>query len=184
MATGALEAIVLAAGLGTRFGGAKLTSPYQGGTLLDGAVRAALAAPIRSVRVVTGHDAEAVEAAAHRLGAVEIVPAVRHAEGMAESLKAGVASLPADTVGVFVFLGDMPAIPHDMAGRLADALGKSDAAAPVCEGQRGHPVLISARLFPAVMALMGDQGAGRLFKDNIALVPTQDQGVLFDVDVP
>lgn len=184
MATGPLEAIVLAAGLGARFGGGKLTSPYAGGRLLDGAVRAALAAPVRTVRVVTGHDAEAVARAARALGSVEIVQAERHAEGMAESLKAGIASLPADTAGVFVFLGDMPRIPHDMAERLAAALGEADAAAPVCEGRRGHPVLLSARLFPAVMALTGDQGAGRLLKDSIALVPTRDQGVLFDVDTP
>lgn len=184
MATGPLEAIVLAAGLGRRFGGKKLTSPYGGGRLLDGAVRAALAAPVRAVRVVVGHDAEAVAKAAKALGPVEIVQAERHAEGLAETLKAGIASLPADTAGAFVFLGDMPRIPPDMAAKLAEALGESDAAAPVWEGQRGHPVLISARLFPAVMTLQGDQGAGRLFKDNIALVPTGDQGVLFDVDLP
>jgi molybdenum cofactor cytidylyltransferase len=181
VATGALEAIVLAAGLGARFGGGKLTSPYAGGRLLDGAVRAALAAPARTVRVVTGHDAEAVTEAARALGLVEIVHAARHAEGMAESLKAGLASLPADTAGVFVFLGDMPAVPHDMAARLTAALGEADAAAPVCGGQRGHPVLLAARLFPAVMALSGDQGAGRLL-GGAALVPTEDRGVLFDVD--
>ncbi|MDQ0465469.1 molybdenum cofactor cytidylyltransferase [Caulobacter ginsengisoli] len=184
MATGPLEAIVLAAGLGARFGGGKLTSPYQGGQLLDGAIQAALMAPVRSVRVVTGHDAEAVAATARRLGAVEIVHAERHAEGMAESLKAGIASLPGDTAGVFVFLGDMPAVPADMAAKLAAALGAADAAAPVCDDRRGHPVLLSARLFPALMTLTGDQGAGRLLKDNIALVPTEDHGVLFDVDTP
>lgn len=181
---GPLEAVVLAAGLGRRFGGGKLTSPYQGGRLLDGAVRAALAAPVRSVRVVVGHDAEAVAAAARSLGPVQIVEAERHAEGLAETLKAGIASLPADTAGVFVFLGDMPAVPHGMAGRLATALGEADAAAPIFDGQRGHPVLIGARLFPALMTLTGDQGAGRLFGDSIVLVPTDEAGVLFDVDRP
>lgn len=183
MATGPLEAIVLAAGLGRRFGGGKLTSPYADGRLLDNAVRAALAAPARSVRVVTGHDAEAVAEVARALGPVQIVHAEHHAQGMAQSLKAGIASLPADTAGVFIFLGDMPAVPHDMAGKLAAALGEADAAAPMLDGRRGHPVLLSARLFPAVMTLAGDQGAGRLLGGAV-LVPTEDTGVLFDVDSP
>lgn len=182
-AIGPFEAIVLAAGLGRRFGGGKLTSPYRGGRLLDGAVRAALAAPVRTVRVVVGHDAEAVAAAGRAVGPVEIVVAERHAEGLAESLKAGIASLPPDAAGAFVFLGDMPDIPPGLAARLAEALGESDAAAPVFEGRRGHPVLLSARLFPAVMSLSGDQGAGRLLGGAV-LVPTDEAGVLFDVDAP
>lgn len=186
-AIGPFEAIVLAAGLGRRFGGGKLTSPYRGGRLLDGAVRAALAAPVRAVRVVVGHDADAVGAAALAQGPVEIVFAERHAEGLAESLKAGIASLPPDTAGAFIFLGDMPDIPPGLAKRLAEALteapGEADAAAPVFEGRRGHPVLIAAPLFPAVMALKGDQGAGRLLTRAVT-VPTSAEGVLFDVDLP
>jgi len=52
----ALEAIVLAAGSGARFGGAKLTAPWRGGVLLDGALAAAFQAPVRTVTVVTGAD--------------------------------------------------------------------------------------------------------------------------------
>ena len=37
------------------------------------------------------------------------------------------------------------------------------AAAPVFEGRRGHPVLVSRGLFKALLGLEGDQGAaGRL----------------------
>ena len=51
-----LSAIVLAAGFGTRFGGGKLTAPWRGGRLIDGAVTCARAARVDQVVVVTGAD--------------------------------------------------------------------------------------------------------------------------------
>lgn len=190
----ALEAIVLAAGAGSRFGGGKLTAPWREGVLLDGALGAAFAAPARSVWMVWGADAAVADAGrafAARAGAaprLRLVRAQRAAEGMGRSLAAGVAALPADCAGAFVFLGDMPAIPHGMAADLAATLrAGAVAAAPVFEGRRGHPVLVSAALFPALMALEGDRGAAAVLAglgQRLALVPAPDAGVLFDVDRP
>ncbi|MFA7263980.1 MAG: nucleotidyltransferase family protein [Caulobacter sp.] len=197
MATGAeanraLEAIVLAAGAGSRFGGGKLTAPWGEGLLLDAALAAAFAAPVRSVTVVWGAD-QAVLAAASRYAdrtgqsdRLHLAHNARHAEGMGASLRAGIASLPPDTTGAFVFLGDMPRVPHEVAPRLAEALAAgARAAAPVCDGRRGHPALFSAELFPALRSLAGDRGASWLLTamtHGLALVPTDDEGVLFDVD--
>ena len=190
--TGALEAIVLAAGSGRRFGGGKLTATYGGGLLLDGALEAAFAAPVRTVTVVWGADEGVLEAASRfadrtgQSGRLHLVRNTRHAEGMGASLRTGVASLPPDAAGAFVFLGDMPRIPHDIALRLADALAAgARAAAPICGGQRGHPALFSAELFPALLSLAGDRGAGWLLgamTHGLTLIPTDDDGVLFDVD--
>ena len=69
--TGALEAIVLAAGSGRRFGGGKLTSPRGDGLLLDGALEAAFAAPVRTVSVVWGADEEGVAFNAEGVGGLE-----------------------------------------------------------------------------------------------------------------
>jgi molybdenum cofactor cytidylyltransferase len=106
---------------------------------------------------------------------------------MAASLRAGVAALPKDCAGAFVFLGDMPRVPNGIAARLAETLtGTVWAAAPVCQGRRGHPVLFSAKLFPALATQTGDRGAAKLLAalgDDLALVETNDDGVLFDVDV-
>jgi molybdenum cofactor cytidylyltransferase len=189
-----LEAIVLAAGASSRFSGGKLLAPWGDGVLLDAALATAFAAPVFSVRVVWGGDARvpvAAERFAARVGATErlrLVRAERHAEGMAESLKAGVASLNADSEGSFVFLGDMPRIPRTIAAMLADAFAQgAPAAAPTFGGQRGHPVLFSASLFRALLALSGDRGAGSVLTglgEDLALVPAPNDGVLFDVDRP
>jgi molybdenum cofactor cytidylyltransferase len=192
-AFGPLEAIVLAGGAGTRFGGAKLTHPWRGGMLIDGALAAAFAAPVRSVTVVTGADGKveaAVRAFAEQVGEphrLRIVHCPEHAEGMGATLRAGIASLPPDAAGVFVFLGDMPAIPQAILPSLAAALAGAPAAAPAFESQRGHPVLFSAALFTELRALTGDEGAREVLHrlgTRLALVPIGDRGVLFDVDRP
>lgn len=178
-----LDAIVLAAGFGKRFGGKKLVSRYADRLLIDHALAAAKAAPVRSVTVVVGADPQ-VEAVALEAGA-KVVLAADYALGLSASLKAGIASLPEDCEGAFVFLGDMPRIPHEVLPKLAEALREGAVAAqPVHQGQRGHPALIGRALFPQIMALSGDAGAGKLLAglgDRVALIEADD-GVLFDVD--
>jgi molybdenum cofactor cytidylyltransferase len=189
-----LEALVLAGGAGVRFGGHKLTSPWRGGRLIDGALAAAFAAPVRSVTVVTGADlavgpaAEAFATTAGEIRRLRLVHADDHAEGMGATLRAGVAALPPDADGVFVFLGDMPLIPSDVPPRLADALAAGvDAVAPRFDGQRGHPVLFRASLFPALRASTGDEGARAVLQSlgkTLATITVGAPGVLFDVDRP
>ena len=184
----------MAAGAGARFGGGKLTAPWRGGALIDGALAAAFAAPVRGVTVVTGADGK-VEAAARafaersgQAGRLRVIHCPEHAEGMGATLRTGVGSLAADTAGAFVFLGDMPLIPPAILPALADAVAAGAlAAAPGFEGQRGHPVLFAAALLPQLAALAGDEGARRVLQslgEALVLVPTDDAGVLADIDLP
>jgi len=186
--------VVLAAGAGSRFGGGKLTASWRGGVLLDAALAAALAAPVRKVTVVWGADpkvATAVRAYAASADAGDrlvLTQAERHAEGLSASLAAGIAALAPDCSGAFVFLGDMPRIPMAVLPRLAEALDQGAlAAAPTFGGRRGHPVLFSASLFPDLLRLSGERGAASVVAglgDRLTLVDAPDDGVLFDVDRP
>lgn len=185
-------ALVLAAGAGRRFGGAKLTSAYDGGRLIDGALQAAFASPSEIVIVVVGSDpavAPAALALADRLGQsrrLRIVAAADHAQGLSASLKAGLAAIPEEADGVFLFLGDMPHVPHALAAELARSLGQGLAAAPMHAGRRGHPVLFARALFPRLAELDGDKGAGAILGGlgpELILLNTDDPGVLFDVDL-
>ncbi len=189
-----LEAVVLAAGSGSRFGGGKLTAPWRGGLLIDGALAAAFAAPVRRVTVVSGADPKVGPAAqvfadahgeTHRL---RLVHAADHAEGMAAPLRAGISSLPDDADGAFVFLGDMPLIPVEILPILVEALASGAAAAAPCYAEkRGHPVLFAAVLFPQLLTLTGDEGARRVLGAlgaGLAVVESPDDGVLVDIDRP
>ncbi|NBB13928.1 NTP transferase domain-containing protein [Caulobacter sp. SLTY] len=193
MATGGeargLEAIVLAAGMSVRFGAPKLLASFNGQPLIHAALAAAFGAPARGVTVVTGGHAPAVTAAVEAFGRpVRVVHAPDHGEGLSASLRAGIGALPVDAAGVFVFLADMPWVPARVADRLAEALvGGAQAAAPVFEGRRGHPVLLTAALFEPIMALTGDHGAGHILAglgERLALIPVSKDGILRDVDHP
>ena len=188
-----LHAVVLAAGHGARFGGAKLLETWRGAPILHGALAAAFAAPARTVTLVTGAHADAVEACALAFsdsrpdgGRLRIVHASDHAEGLSASLRAGVRSLPAEAKGLLLFLGDMPAVPADIARPLAAALASGAlAAAPRHAGRRGHPVAISRALFPELLQLGGDRGAAGVLAglgDGMTLIDTDDAGVLLDID--
>jgi molybdenum cofactor cytidylyltransferase len=170
-----LVALVLAAGSATRFGGDKMSAPFRGAPLVHHAIRAALAAPATKVIVVCPASLDLTGLP------VEIVRLASPA--MSASLQAGIAAAGAAD-GAFVFLGDMPLIPHDVAARLADAIEESFAAVPRHAGTNGHPVLLSARAFPAIARLSGDEGAGRLLKqhDDVAFVEIGTDAILLDID--
>lgn len=182
-----LAAVVLAAGFGSRFGGNKLSAAYEDGMLIDGALRAALAAPVEEIVVVTGADPAVIERvdsfADPRMRAVY---ADGFAQGLSASLKAGLNALQSRPDGLFVFLGDMPRIPHSVFAALCEAIDNgAPAAAPVFHGRRGHPVIFASGLFSELMEIEGDKGAGRLLDalgTQVVSIPAPDDGVLFDVD--
>jgi molybdenum cofactor cytidylyltransferase len=185
-----LEAIVLAAGAGRRFGGGKLRALFKGRALIEGALAAAFAAPVRTVSVAIGDDPalieliEAFAAARGETGRLRLIPVPDADEGIAASLRAAVAALPAE--GALVFLGDMPSIPTGLAADLAAALDAgTDLAAPFVDGRRGHPVLFGRAWFPRLLALSGDTGGQAILTeagDRLVRVETDDPGALFDVD--
>ena len=190
-----VEAVLLAAGAGSRFGGGKLLAALGDGVLLDRALAVALAAPSRAVTLVTGADAERVAAAARAFAArpgqaarLRVVHAPDHAEGMGASLRTGVAALPADVDAAFVFLGDMPRVPIAVLAPLAQAVADgAPAAAAAFRGKRGHPAIFGRGLFPQLLASTGDQGARAVLQGlgpHLALVEAPDDGVLADVDTP
>lgn len=189
-----LEAVVLAAGAGARFGGAKLLASLNGAPLIAGALRAAFLAPVRRVLVAVGNDAalrETIEATARGMGAADrlvLVEVDDPAEGMGASLRAAARGLSSDLSGVFVFLGDMPVIDPATPVRLAEALdGPDRIVVPTHLGRRGHPVLFGARWLPALQALSGDEGARALLESasaRLARIPVEDPGIHLDVDRP
>lgn len=188
-------AIVLAAGAGRRFGGGKLMAPWRGRPLMEGALEAALASGADPIVVVTGSDAGRVsETATAWAGLREaesrlrIVHATDHEEGMGASLRTGARALPEGLAGAFVFLADMPGVPHDVLPGLVQALeAGAPAAAPEHEGKRGHPVIFSADLLPELARATGDAGARDILSnlgEGLVRIPTASPGVLFDVDRP
>lgn len=174
-----LVAIVLAAGSSTRFGGDKLSASFRGEPLLHHAIRAARTAPVDEVLVVARPDQPVGEWS----GDPQVRSVPISSTALSESLKAGIAATGA-VDAAFVFLGDMPLVPVEIAGRLAARLGNHYAAMPHHDGQPGHPVLLSARAFADVAGLEGDEGAGRLLKqrDDVIFDDWPDERIHLDID--
>lgn len=172
-------AIVLAAGAGRRFGGGKLAAPFRGEPLLTHAIRTACASPSARVIVVAAPGLDCGDT-----GRAEVLRLA--SSSLSESLRAGIAAA-GHCDGAFVFLGDMPLVPHGMAARLAEAIGPAHAALPRFKGRPGHPVLLSpAAMADAVAHLHGDEGMGRLLRGrtDVVFVESDDAGVCADVDLP
>ena len=113
-----------------------------------------------------------------------------YADGLAASLKAGIAAVPEECAAAIVCLGDMPLI----SGRLVDQLTESFApdrghliVVPVSDNKRGNPVLWSRRFFNELMTLDGDIGARHLIAKHteaVTEVPVEGDGAFLDIDTP
>lgn len=184
----ALGAVILAAGRSSRFGAEnKLLAPYAGKPMLTHVLALARQATAGPVVVVTGHEAEAVGALAMQDG-FTLVHNAEYATGLAGSLKAGLAALPAGTEAAFVLLGDMPRVQPETLRKLAQAAAtrpEAQAFVPVQAGQWGNPVLLRRTLFAQLAGLTGDQGARRLLEAHRTVVQTvavEDPGIHADFD--
>jgi molybdenum cofactor cytidylyltransferase len=185
-----VAAIILAAGRSTRMGGPnKLLAELGGKTLVRIVTEQALASKAQGVVVVTGHQADEVEKALRGLK-VTFARNPDFAGGLATSVKAGIAAVPADAAAAVVCLGDMPLISADLIDRLIEAFAPDRGnliAVPVSDGRRGNPVLWSRRFFKELMALDGDIGARHLIarhSEAVAEVAVDGHGAFLDIDTP
>lgn len=180
MRPGAAWALLLAAGRGTRFGGAKLHAPLRGRPLVAHPL-ACIAEAVRAgtlaggVAVVPAADPELARLAA--AATVEVVPNPDPEAGLAASLRLGLAAIErhADAGAAVVLLGDQPGVSPALLARLVAAWRASDrpvvrpawSAAP---GEPGHPLVLGRTLWPRARALAGDRGLGPLLAAEPSLV--------------
>lgn len=181
-----ITGVLLAAGAGSRFGGAKLLAKLGDGRFLAQAGAEPLVAAADEVVAVV-RPGDALLARLLEESGCRTVVCDRAVEGMGASLACGV-SAAAGAQGWVVALADMPAIGRATVARVVTALREgADIVAPACRGRRGHPVGFSRPFAAELMALEGDTGARGILQRYAAqmeLLETDDPGVLVDVDTP
>ncbi len=160
--------VLLAAGAARRFGAPKQLAELEGEPLVLHALEHLLDVPaLAEVVVVVGaHGAEVAAAVeATKWPGVRVVDCPDWEEGMAASLRTGVAA--ADAAGaeaVLVHLADLPRVTPQVIAMVLDH-ACDDVGRPVhparatYAGADGHPAVLPRALFPAVAALRGDAGA-------------------------
>ena len=183
-----IGSVLLAAGRGSRFGAEpKLLATLEGRPLVRHAAEAALAACPRPAVVVLGAHGQAVRAALADLDLIR-VDNPDFCDGLATSLRAGIAALPASCDAAVVLLGDMPRIAAAHIDRLAEAFDRAEpkpaAVVSVHGKRRGNPVLLNLRLLAGGIAgLHGDHGAGPLLKGRSDVLEIAgDEATALDID--
>jgi Uncharacterized MobA-related protein len=176
-----IVAIVLAAGASRRFGSQKLLADLHGKPVVRWAVENVLAAQPDETIVVVGREGDAVRETLEGL-AVRIVVNERWVEGIGGSIRAGIAALPPDADAALIVLGDQPALDARIIAGIMNAHSEGSRAivAPSYRGERGHPVIFGAEIFPELLVMEGDRGA----RDVIARDPSRVTRVDFDAPVP
>jgi molybdenum cofactor cytidylyltransferase len=179
------SALILAGGAGRRFGGGKLLAWFGGEPLIRRTAERIAAAGFAETLVVTGAGDAAIRAALAGLGC-RIIHADDWEEGMAATLRTGIAAVPPEAAGACVFLGDMPLVPVSLCPTLIQAASEAGyAARSRFEGKPGHPVAFTRAAFADLLTLEGDQGATALLKKRpgeVAYCETTDAGALLDID--
>jgi len=183
-----IAGILLAAGSARRFGTPKLLHPLHAGVPVAAVAAQALMQVLPNTLAVVKPGDHALIKVFTELG-LQVVENPLADEGMGTSLAAGVnAAATARADGWLIMLADMPWIQPATISALADRLESgASIVAPVCAGQRGHPVGFSSHWLQPLCDLCGDRGARDLIADNLdalELLATEDAGVLQDIDFP
>jgi molybdenum cofactor cytidylyltransferase len=183
-----LACVLLAAGGSRRLGRPKQLLRVRARPLLLHAIDTArAAAPGAPLVVVLGAQRVRFRLLLRRAAPdVAIAPNPRWADGLASSLKTGLAHVPADTRAIVVTLVDQPRVDARALRRLLGAWNRRPRvpAAARYDNRAGVPAVLPRESFRAIRALSGDSGARALLRDapRVSLVDMPEAAV--DLDTP
>lgn len=181
-----LHILVLAAGASRRLGQPKQLVKLAGRPALYGVVANAVALAGNAVTVVIGaHAQELTRLLAH--SPASVVVNRQWEEGMAASIRRGLAALPSTCEAVLILLGDQVAVTADDLKRLASAWKEQEGviAAATYDRHVGVPAIFPRICFSELAELRGDQGARKILdRNNYRLVRVPMSNAAIDLDTP
>jgi molybdenum cofactor cytidylyltransferase len=162
-----ISGVVLAAGEGRRFGGTKQIALLRGKPLAQHPIDALAAADLDEILVVTGHEAEIVEAALSLPHHGWFVRNPDYRDGQATSLAAAFHEVSDASEAAVVLMADQPGITADDIRALIDrflATRKRIVRLRFIDGP--GPALLSREVYAEAGHLRGDVGARVLIASN------------------
>lgn len=181
-----IAALILAAGYSSRLGEFKPLLRLGGKALWERAADLFHSAGIGDIRVVVGHQAEAL---IPRLESAKVswVLNPNYRQGMFSSVVAGIESLRNDCEAFFVLPVDIPLVRPQTIRDLCEAYreGRDRIVYPVFSGKRGHPPLISSEYREAIWSYSGVGGLRgflEAYGEKAVELEVADEGILLDVD--
>ena len=182
-----IAAVLLAAGAGRRLGGvAKALIRIEGVSLAQRQLRALRDAGVDAVVMVTGFAREAVEREVRGL-ATTLAYNAGYAQGLAGSVRIGLAALGPGFDGIVMALVDQPLIEaSDFCALIAAFESRPDghALVPHVNGARGNPVILDEFVRARVLASAPGSGVRDLLDREPSLVHVwQTDSVRFVTDL-
>lgn len=185
-------AVVPACGHSSRMGRPKLSLPVGGRTVIEAVVAALRGGGVGHVLVVVGPHVPELVPLAEGAGAEALALAGPTAD-MRETVERGLAWIedvhrPGPDDWWALAPADHPAVSPDVVRRLLAASGdpSHSVVVPVCDGRRGHPVLLRWHHAAGVRALPPGTGINSYLRraGGTLELPVPDPGVLTDLDTP
>lgn len=185
-----VSALLLAAGGSTRMGGRnKLLELVDGAPLVRRSAERLLASGADEVVAVLGAENDAMRAALAGTPA-RLIENPSWREGVASSIRAGLAAISPRADAALIALADMPEVDAALVDRLIagfDPAEGREIVRPVAVGRAGHPVLFGRRFFEALAQLEGDVGARAVVAehgDYLVEISVEGGAPLRDLDTP
>ncbi len=178
--------VIMASGLGRRFGSNKLLSDLHGKPVISHTMEKARAFPFAETIVVTRHEEIA------SLCTKENIPFLLHKlPGKNDTVRLGLGRLLADTEisGCLFWPADQPMVSPESLGALVHTFSQFPGG--ICrlgyEGIAGSPILFGQKYFPELMTLPEDEGGCFLvqkYPAQVKVTPARDKYELCDIDTP
>ena len=175
--------ILMAAGIGKRFGGNKLLTPYHGRPLWEYAYDVAMQANKQlgtPVILVSGY--------LPMLQASGVIPVRNECPllGASHTIRLGIKAAQKLGAEYAVFMvADQPELKPQSLLRLIEAREPGKIACLAKDGRAGNPVVFHHDFFPELLALTGDRGGKRVMHchpDAVKWVEAEDASELMDID--
>lgn len=156
--------VVMAAGMGSRFGGNKLAQEWHGKSLIRHALEAVPADRLAAVVVVTQYP-EVVELAKEFHFTVIVNSAPER--GQSHTIHLGVNALSACDALLFQ-VADQPLLRRESVAHLIDLyrLHPDRIVGLGHGGQRGNPCIFPARFYPELLQIEGDRGGNTVIRQH------------------
>jgi molybdenum cofactor cytidylyltransferase len=181
-----VHVVVLAAGASTRFGSTKQLVRVNGRPLMHTIVSRAVELAGHSVTVVLGaHAGELAPLLKHTPAAVAVNR--NWSEGIASSIREGIAHTPQTSDAVLFVLADQAAVTTEDLRRLVGAWKRNPTAIAVAQyaGNIGVPAIFPRWCFRELSELRGDRGAQPLMQRHVDhLVRLPMPSAELDIDRP
>jgi molybdenum cofactor cytidylyltransferase len=181
--------LILAAGKSERMGRPKALLPFQGSCFLTHIFREATHSELTSVKVVLGHQSDAILKALQEIEPNALLNR-DYESGQLTSLQCGLKHLSSPLPdGVMVFLIDHPMVHRTLVNQIVEAFSRhtSPIVVPSFQYRRGHPMIFGADLFNELLEAPLDQGAMTVVRKHTAEIlhlEVDEPGVLVDIDTP